>query len=387
MILFLFFSFSILLLYISIILSYIYGWYHLSVYSDELIKEELVTVVIVARNEGNNIEKCLNSIYNQVYKRSNIQLIVVDDNSVDDTKEKINKFILQHSDMNVQLISLDINKGEFSKKVGITKAITFAKGEIIICTDADCLHHSNWIKTILKLFEKTQSVFITGPVFYKGNNSFIEDILNVELASLMGITGGSIYGGFPMMSNGANMAFKKSVFESIGGYHDNLKILSGDDQFLMLKIREKYPKGICFVKSRQAIVSTNMPYNSIAFINQRVRWASKTNSIDNWYVKLIGLLFVAANIFQLIFIFIVLFNYTYIYLLMFFFCGKLIVDFMLVFPVLRLIEKKFQFLNILIVEIIYPFYILIITVRSIFGGYSWKGRYINPTCRAKAIKS
>jgi len=50
----------------------------------------LVSVVITTKNSSRTLEKCLQSIKGQSYK--NTELLVVDNNSTDSTKEIANKF-------------------------------------------------------------------------------------------------------------------------------------------------------------------------------------------------------------------------------------------------------------------------------------------------------
>jgi cellulose synthase/poly-beta-1,6-N-acetylglucosamine synthase-like glycosyltransferase len=58
--------------------------------SQENVDEDLVSVLIPARNESNNIENCLNKIINQYY--NNIEIIVLDDESQDNTYSKVSEY-------------------------------------------------------------------------------------------------------------------------------------------------------------------------------------------------------------------------------------------------------------------------------------------------------
>ena len=68
--------------------------------------------------------------------------------------------------------------------------------------------------------------------------------------------------------------YKKS-FHAVGGFLDINHIASGDDMLLMKKIQSKYPDKIRYLKDPAAIVSTVPAENIKAFLNQRIRWASK----------------------------------------------------------------------------------------------------------------
>ena len=80
------------------------------------------------------------------------------------------------------------------------------------------------------------------------------------------------------MSNGANSCFNKSVFLEQKGFSGNERIASGDDIFLLEKIISKYPKGVAFIKSQDAIVLTKSENTWRELINQKIRWAAKATS-------------------------------------------------------------------------------------------------------------
>jgi hypothetical protein len=62
------------------------------------------------------------------------------------------------------------------------------------------------------------------------------------LTALQGATIGSFGLGLGFMCNGANFAYKKSLFESLGGFAGNKNIASGDDVFLLQKAVTEFPQ-------------------------------------------------------------------------------------------------------------------------------------------------
>ncbi|MFO0004606.1 MAG: glycosyl transferase family 2, partial [bacterium] len=78
------------------------------------------------------------------------------------------------------------------------------------------------------------------------------------------------------MANGANLAYPKTVFTEVNGYAGADQIASGDDFFLLHKISDSYPDRIAYLKSKQAIVRTAAQENWSNFLQQRIRWASKS---------------------------------------------------------------------------------------------------------------
>ncbi len=93
----------------------------------------LVSIIALCYNQAQFCEDTLGSIYNQSYK--NIELIIMDDFSSDNSVEKINRWINAHQDISIQFIP-------HNKNVGICKtlneALKNAKGkyfELIACDD------------------------------------------------------------------------------------------------------------------------------------------------------------------------------------------------------------------------------------------------------------
>ena len=111
-----------------------------------------VSVLVPARNESKNIEKCINSLLNQYYK--NMEIIVLDDNSSDNTyaivKKIIEEYRLASSSKNsknredkkeIKLISgLPLKNGWIGKNFACYQLEKEASGDYLLFTDADTEH-------------------------------------------------------------------------------------------------------------------------------------------------------------------------------------------------------------------------------------------------------
>ena len=329
---------------------------------------EAFSIIIPVRNEAKNIKSLLESIKIQKFKK--FEVIVIDDASEDDTLLIANGF-LGIFDLKILKLSKE-ERGNAPKKNAITKALEIAKYDLIFCTDGDCILPENILENYSKIFENQKIKFISGPVtFFEKSNSFFGKIWDkiqiVEFASLVGSAAVSIFSGKPNMCSGANIAYRKSVFYEVNGYEGNLNLASGDDEFLMHKISEKYPESIIFAKSKDCIVETNSCENLKDFYNQRKRWASKWSHYETFTPKMLA-----------IFIFFV--NVSTIYLALKFAIGILLIRFLLEFTFLGMIlfflKKKTSIFYIPIVQLIYPFYVLFFGIISIFmkKSYNWKNR-------------
>jgi alpha-1,3-rhamnosyltransferase len=108
----------------------------------------LVTIIVPCYNHGIYIEQCIDSVINQTYK--NIELIVVDNGSIDDSLQRIlnlkNKY-------NFRLIKIEVNIPPGEKNGPVSLAIRESKGEFISILYSDDWYLSEKIEKQIRLFE------------------------------------------------------------------------------------------------------------------------------------------------------------------------------------------------------------------------------------------
>lgn len=248
-----------------------------------------VSVIIPARNEEENITACLNSIVDQSYPTDFYEIIVVDDHSSDNTAQ----LIRNHPGKNIHLISLaeklspENSTDNSFKKMALEQAILHSKGSLILSTDADCIVQKDWIKLIASYFKYHDIQFLAAPVNFHKEESLFEKFQSLDFAGMMGITAAGIAGRFMHMCNGANLAYRKEAFGAVEGFKGIDHLASGDDMLLMQKIAQKYPGKIGFLKNKKATVYTKAKATLNSFLNQRVRWASKSKVYPEQKVTLI----------------------------------------------------------------------------------------------------
>lgn len=281
-------TFSLVISYLIIILSIVNGWKSLPEW-DTLKKtvHTKVSVLIAARNEAENIETTLQSIANQNYPIELLEILVIDDHSTDETAKIVQAFPAT----NVRLIDLSIHMEEHStqsfKKKAIEVAISQSTGTLIITTDADCLAPPNWIKYLVSYYEIHQPKIIAAPVVFTDEQSLFQQFQSLDFIGMMGVTGAGIHKKYLHMCNGANLAYEKAVFNEVNGFEGVDHLASGDDMLLMHKIVKKYPEGVAYIKQAGAAIQTTPKRSVKAFLNQRLRWATKTTSYQEKQVTMI----------------------------------------------------------------------------------------------------
>lgn len=330
------------------------------------------SVIIPFRNEEMNLEALLQSIEALAYPKQLFEVILVNDASEDNSEFIIDQYT-QKSEL--QLIILQNKRMSGSpKKDAIRKAMETVSHDWIITTDADCQVPKNWLLCYDQLIRKEVPNMVCGPVVYKRNNRLIGHFQHLDGLSLQGVALGSFGWKQPLLCNGANLAYKKSVFEAVEGYKSNDHIASGDDIFLLEKIHESYPDTVYYLNSPEAVVLTKSEDSWSQVIQQRIRWASKTAKQKNVQSKILGVVVFLGNLAFLSSFALFAWDLKPVYFLLIVIGFKIAVDLTLLRVASQLLDKPFSFLHFLANSIIYPPLTLWVVFSSFSGNYRWKGR-------------
>jgi hypothetical protein len=215
---------------------------------------------------------------------------------------------------------------------------------------------------------------VCGPVIYSSNGSFIENFQQLDGFSLQAVTIGSFGLNNPLLSNGANLAYKKEAFLEVDGFSGNEHIASGDDIFLLEKMKGTFPKQVHFLKSKKAIVFTKPQETWRKVINQRIRWASKTSKQKNTASLLLGILVFLVNVSLLTIPFLMAFNPQNIFVYTLLLSLKIIADYIVIRQAAVFFTKKIVLWKFLWQPFLYAMIVLTVVFGSFGGNYSWKGR-------------
>ena len=342
-----------------------------------------ISVIIPARNEEENIARCLRSVLQQTYPQHLFEIIVVDDFSTDKTAEIVQSL----AGKNIRLLKLsdvitnqDINS---YKKKTIESGIHIAHGSLIVTTDADCIVKPGWLEHIAAFYEKTNAVFIAAPVSYldySKNDSWVKKFLNIfqslDFISLQGITGASVQAQFHNMCNGANLAYERKVFYAVNGFAGIDSIASGDDMLLMHKIAKKFPGKIKYLKSTNGIVYTKSAETIGEFLNQRIRWASKASVYPDFKITAVLFLVYFVNVWMMILAIASFFSLKYFYVLLAALIDKIIFELFFLIPVSNFFQKQKLLWWFIPSQPFHIIYTIIAGLLGKFGRYTWKGRRV-----------
>lgn len=321
-----------------------------------------VSILVPFRNEAAALPGLIDALHHLDYPSGSLEVLMVDDHSEDESAA-----IVRSSGF--RLVSLPV--GCEGKKRALDFGIQQATGELILATDADCRPGPQWVLAITGHFADDQVQMVLGPVRLQAH-SWFGRWQAMEFGVLQAVTAASVELGSPVMANGANLCYRRSVYSAVGGYADNFHVASGDDQFLLQKISDTFPGSVRYAAAAEAMVTT-FPTKSVgAFINQRIRWASKWKHDWHWPGSLAAPLVVFFQFFSWM-----LLPYAVVsgqWWLLLLWIARCLADFSLVRSAGRFYNCPVRITDFLALELILPVYMLITGLASMVWRGSWKGR-------------
>ena len=336
------------------------------------------SIIIPARDEEENIQSRLRTVLQQQYPAELFEVIVINDHSTDQTENSIR--LLQREYAHLHLINLtDHLQGaqiNAYKKKAIELAIAQSTGTWIVTTDADCEVTEHWLSAMDAYICEKRPVFIAAPVMFTNDHSFLSVFQLLDFISLQGITAAAVSAGYHTMCNGANIAYRKDVFDEVGGFSGIDRIASGDDMLLMYKIKQKYPGRLGYLFCKEAIVTTAPMPNWKSFFNQRIRWASKADSYQDKTIFWILALVYAVNLLLLVLLLISPFRENGFSNWLLLAGCKTLVELSLMIPVARFYRQSRALIWFPLMQPVHIIYTVIAGWLGKFGTYYWKGRRV-----------
>jgi chlorobactene glucosyltransferase len=190
-------------------------------------EETLVSILIPARNEQQNIERCLYSLFDQNYK--NIEIIVLDDDSDDDTFSLVKK-ISQEDDRLKVVKGTSVPAGWTGKNWACHQLSKLAKGDFYLFVDADTKLQATLInETISEM--KSSDIDLLSLFPRRITSTLVDKIISITIGWLIFSCLPLILADKnPMFSSafGQFLLFRRGAYKSIGG-HEGIKSKILDD--------------------------------------------------------------------------------------------------------------------------------------------------------------
>lgn len=314
--------------------------------------EHSFSIIIVAHNEEKMIQPLIESLTLLDYPRELLEIIIVDDNSTDNTWSLINNLKQQIPYM--KILKTDPKYKHFrGKKAGLQTAIDIAKNELIAFTDADATLPDNWLKVFNRSFTLSTAMvigYIRG-INIVGFQRYKRIFSSGLFASLSGI-------GRAFSCSGGNMAVRRKVLLEVGGYTKIKSFPSGDDKQMLNLIRKTDYKIVYSSKNR---------------VVERERELSKSQ-VYQQALRHYGKFSLSSFSYQIAFIFIAFF-YLSLPIISFFQPLSLFLFWLGNFSFYIcscLLHKEKLFFEDILLSLLYPYYMLYFSFLGTFTEAKWK---------------
>ena len=327
------------------------------------------SILVPFRNEAEQLAKTIQALAGLNYPPNAFEIIFIDDHSTDQSNVILiqNSTFLKARCSNLLVLS---NEG-VGKKTALHTGVKAANFERIITLDADTITHPELLNAYNTHFQQECVQFVAGAVVTCGPSNFLNDFQQLDFLSLVGSGGSLIRLGWPVMCNGANLAFTKSGYLAIGGYQSHTGIASGDDVFLLHAFTKKFtPASICFMATPPVIAEA--PKSWSAFFNQRLRWAGKAVHYTSTPAILTSVLIFSMAIVLVVSPIVLFLGFINVATFLVLWLLKCIPD----YYYLKTIATTFKLetKNYWLSAVLYPFYIVFTAIASWLIKVNWKDR-------------
>lgn len=183
-----------------------------------------LSLVITVLNEEDTVRNLIDSI--AIQSKHPDEIIFVDGGSKDNTTKIIIQKVKENSKLNIRLIK---KKGSIS--LGRNEGVREALGDIILSTDAGCMLDKEWVKRISDPIVNSEKVNVVAG-YYKGlaSGNFQKSLIPYVL-----VMEDKVDKNFLPATR--SMAFRKSVWQKVGGFNENIKV--SEDYVFALKLKEQ----------------------------------------------------------------------------------------------------------------------------------------------------
>ncbi len=190
------------------------------------------SVIVCAYNEEKLLHACLESLLKQNYPREQYEIWIIDDESTDKTADIAENQVAQQQGSFPRMHYAKIKHGGLA--VARNTGIGLAQGEVLAFIDGDAMAHPDWLKHLEKPFKTQNADYAGGKI----------ELLNSEspIARVAQEIRHKQYFGPELYLNhfiGCNMAIRKRVFQSAGGFFENF-YSRGDEVSLNFKIKDRF---------------------------------------------------------------------------------------------------------------------------------------------------
>lgn len=335
-----------------------------------------LSIIICAKNELENLKKNLPNIIDQnelsiVFNDSHFnfksEIIVVNDQSTDDSLNYLQTLEKQHDCLKIVNIDRSVNHSE-GKKFALTLGIKTAKFDYLLMTDADCFPKSqNWSNIIFKalLSNNNDLDVILGYSPYRKQKGILNKLIRFDTFVVAQNYLSYALRNLTYMGVGRNLAYKKKIFFDNKGFASHIHIPSGDDDLFIQEVSSDKNIKIGVEFSRDTHMVSEVTNSWKDWIYQKRRHLS-TSSFYKIKFKILLMIYPLSQIFfliSLIFAFLFKLNIVFVFTVLFL---KLLISYTVNYKSMRTLDVRDLYLLHPFYEVLHLFIQANFVILSIF---------------------
>lgn len=228
-----------------------------------------VTIMVPAHNEGIVIVKTVEALLNFNFPRDKYEVIVINDNSSDNSAELLNALSREYPDRNLHVINTDNITGGKGKSNALNIGFKQAKGEVIAIYDADNTPEPNALRHLVaELVASDEYGAVVGKFRTRNKETnLLTKFINIETLAFQWMAQAGRFQLFKLCTiPGTNFIVRRSIIEEIGGWDD--KALAEDTE-ISFRI---YMMGYKIKFQPKAVTWEQEPQTLSVWFRQRTRW-------------------------------------------------------------------------------------------------------------------
>ncbi len=248
-----------------------------------------VSIIIAARNEEQNIGRCLDSMTGLSYPPHLLEIIVVDDRSVDATHSIVARYAREHTQ--IRLVSAAPESGQLRGKTNaVTQGIEASSGDLLLFTDADCTAPPQWVEETVKYYTDDQVGIVAGYTSLQ-DTSWFAAMQALDWYALFSVASGAIRFGFPVTAVGNNLSVRRKAYDQVGGYR-RIPFSVTEDYALFHAITSGTEYAARFPLDKASAIESTPCQNWRELYNQKKRWFTGGRGMEAKYLLMFGVAYI-----------------------------------------------------------------------------------------------
>ena len=355
-------------LYLGAILSFYVGLGRVNAVEGEG-EQPKVSVIVAARNEIASIDACLEALKSQQYAGA-WEVVVIDDRSSDGTGARVADWGRDWEQLKWVRASAEM-PFKCPKKSALSQGIAVSSGELLLFTDADCRPPRFWITSMVQSLAADVGL-VAGYAYAESRPLRRQKLLALDNLAIGALGAGSMGLGRPLSCTGRNLAYRRQVYDEVGGFADIGHLVAGDDVYFMRLVAARTQWKMVHNRDLNSnVVCAPPPKSWNAIIQQKLRHAGKAGHYSGpaW---ILGAGIYLFHLFLLVGLLQMLLEGQWNYFVLGVWGLRWLVDFALLWRFAPTIDERKLLFNLPFLEVCYIPYILIFSIMGRLDFFRWK---------------